>query len=373
MSIDEHPTHKDFFIDFKNSPRVEKAGFCRCSHMKTLWNKIFPAIYGFMIYGTLRVVNDTMGKGFKFWERPLYVNLIEFSCVILVGYVFTYIIRFQEKKYFSSEASDITLKRFGKELLKVIGMALLIVNCTIIPMAALTDDGLSLSDFVQINIIPTLYIVLYFTVRRGNFYVKAFVQSKVKLQQIENDRLNTELNFLREQFSPHFLFNGLNNIYFQMDQSVPEAKKSVEKLSELLRYSLYQDQDKLVEVDKEMRFIELYAEVHKNRRDGLDLKVNLRQIKGQIYPHLLITLVENAFKYVEGEQAQIKLEAIEDNDHLLFKVENTYRMMTKNHSNSGIGLKNLVRRLELLYPNSHELDINQHEGVFIAKLKLPIR
>ncbi|MEP0985144.1 sensor histidine kinase [Ekhidna sp.] len=342
--------------------------------MKNLWTKIFPAFYGFIIYGTLRVVNDTMGKGFKFWERPLYINIIEFATVILVGYIFTYIIRVQERKYFSDDASELTLKRAGKELLNVIGIALLVVYCTIIPMAAVTDDGLSLSDLVQITIIPTLYIVLYFAIRRGNFYIQAFVQSKIKLQQIENDRLNTELNFLREQFSPHFLFNGLNNIYFQMDQSIPEAKKSVEKLSELLRYSLYQEQNQLVEIEKEMEFIQLYAEVHRNRRDKkLILDLNIDTIKGKIYPHLLITLVENAFKYIEGENPKIKIAANEVNDQLRFVVENTYRPVESNPSNAGIGINNLNRRLELLYPNEHKLKLKSYDKVFIASLNLPVR
>lgn len=340
--------------------------------MKTAWDKIFPALYGFMIYGTLRVVNDTMGKGFKFWERPLYINVIEFVCVILVGYLFTYIIGVQEKKYFISNASEITFKRFSKELLRVIGVALLVVNCTIIPMAAVTDDGLSLSDFVQINIIPTLYIVLYFAIRRGNFYVQAFVQSKMKLQQIENDRLHTELNFLREQFSPHFLFNGLNNIYFQMDQSVPEAKKSVEKLSELLRYSLYQDQNKLVEITKEVDFINLYVEVHKTRREKLTLGLNLKNIDGQVYPHLLITLVENAFKYVEGDSPWIKMSLTKHNGELQFEIQNTFRKTASNSIHSGIGLKNLKRRLELLYPQEHSFEISETDNIYIAKLNLPI-
>ncbi|SNS72559.1 Histidine kinase [Ekhidna lutea] len=343
--------------------------------MKNLWPKIFPALYGFIIYGTLRVVNDTMGKGFKFWERPLYVNIIEIFGVILVGYLFTSIIKRQERKYFINDASEITLKRFSKELLNVIGVALLVVNCTIIPMAAVTDDGLSLSDFVQINIIPTLYIVLYFTIRRGNFYVQAFVQSKIKLQQIENDRLNSELNFLKEQFSPHFLFNGLNNIYFQMDQSVPEAKKSVEKLSELLRYSLYQDQQKLVDISKEIEFIKLYSEVHKVRKDDrMQLRMDLKEIKGKIYPHLIIPLVENAFKYVEGSKPLIEIKLKEESGYVVFTVFNSKRAVkTDDASRSGIGLNNLRRRLDLLYHQNYDLEILDREHTFEVVLKLPIQ
>ncbi|MEQ8906778.1 histidine kinase [Ekhidna sp.] len=343
--------------------------------MKNLWPKIFPALYGFIIYGTLRVVNDTMGKGFKFWERPLYINVIEFVTVIIVGYIFTYIISVQERKYFSDDASELTLKRASKELLGVIGVALLVVYCTIIPMAAVTDDGLSLSDLVQITIIPTLYIVLYFAIRRGNFYIQAFVQSKLKLQQIENDRLNSELNFLKEQFSPHFLFNGLNNIYFQMDQSVPEAKKSVEKLSELLRYSLYQDQQKLVDISKEIEFIQLYAEVHKVRKDDdLELRVDLKKISGKIYPHLLIPLVENAFKYVEGKKPFIEMKLKKESGYVVFTVLNSKRAMkTDDLTRSGIGLNNLRRRLDLLYHQNYDLVILDREHTFEVVLKLPIQ
>lgn len=342
--------------------------------MRLLWRKIFPALYGFMIYGTLRIVNDTMGKGFRFWERPFFINAIEFITVILVGYIFTYIIRLQERKYFIKDASEITLKRFSQELLRVILVALLIVNCTIIPMAAMTDDGLSLSDFVQINIIPTLYIVLYFAIRRGNFYVQEFVSSKLKLQKVENDRLNSELTFLKEQFSPHFLFNGLNNIYFQMDKSIPEAKKSVEKLSELLRYSLYQDQQKLVEISQEFDFINLYSEVHKVRKeDSLKVHINLEKMNGKIYPHLLIPLVENAFKYVEGQNPVIDMSCKSEGNSLIFEISNSKRNHETKTENTGIGIKNLKRRLELLYPNNHSLDIINEEKQFSAQLKLTIQ
>lgn len=342
--------------------------------MQSFQSKVFPAIYGFIIYGTLRIVNDTMGKGFKFWERPILVNVIEFTCVILVGYIFTYIIKIQERKFFIKDASEITLQRFGKELLKVIGVALLVVNCTIIPMAAVTDDGLSLSDFVQINIIPTLYIVLYFSIRRGNFYIKEFISSKLKLQKIENDRLNSELEFLKEQFSPHFLFNGLNNIYFQMDHSVADAKKSVEKLSELLRYSLYQDQQKLVDVQEEIDFISLYADVHKIRKDDrLQVNTNYKSVSGRIYPHLLVPLVENAFKYVEGNEPIIEISARVNSDYLIFEVLNTKREIQSKSDSKGIGIKNLKRRLELLYPNDHELNVSEKNDKYFVTLKLPIQ
>ncbi|WP_420319068.1 sensor histidine kinase [Ekhidna sp.] len=316
-----------------------------------------------------------MGKGFKFWERPLYINVIEFATVILVGYIFTYIIRVQERKYFNDDASELTLNRAGKELLSVIGVALLVVYCTIIPMAAVTDDGLSLSDLVQITIIPTLYIVLYFAIRRGNFYIKAFIQSKLKLQQIENDRLNSELNFLKEQFSPHFLFNGLNNIYFQMDKSVPEAKKSVEKLSELLRYSLYQDQQKLVDISKEVEFIKLYAEVHRVRKDdNLDLQMDFNTDEGKIYPHLLIPLVENAFKYVEGKKPVINMKLNAKKEYAVFTIFNSKRALKrKDGERTGIGLNNLRRRLELLYHQNYDLEILDGEQTFEVTLKLPIK
>lgn len=341
--------------------------------MKSFWDKIFPAVYGFLIYGNLRIVNDTMGKGFKFWERPLAVNVIEFLTVILVGYLFINIIRFQERKYFVKDATEITLKRFGKELLRVIGIVLLIVNCTITPMAAITDDGLSLSDFVQINIIPTLYIVLYFAIRRGNFYVQEFIGSKLKLQQVENDRLSSELSFLKEQFSPHFLFNGLNNIYFQMDESVPKAKKSLEKFSDLLRYSLYQDQEKLVDVSQEFDFVNLYSEVHKTRKgDFLKVKINFMKVDGKIFPHLLMPLVENAFKYVEGQAPIIEIHSKIECSKLIFEIQNSKRQVEAKSKNTGIGLKNLKRRLELLYPSSHKLEI-RNEDLFIAKLTLPIQ
>ncbi|WP_020533092.1 sensor histidine kinase [Flexithrix dorotheae] len=340
--------------------------------MKFFWKYIFPGIFGLLIYSTVRIVNDTMSSGFRFWERPFYITAIEVVTTILVAYIFDFLIRRLESKFDSDFKNDFSTKKIIKELSLLTFFTIIIINLTILPMVALTDDGLTLSDFVQINLLPTLFVQIYFLVRRGNFYLHEFIASRVKLQKLENERLKTELSFLKSQFSPHFLFNGLNNIYFQMDKSIPEAKTSIEKLSELLRYNLYQEQQKLVPISKESKFIHLYGQVHKSRRSkDLDVKENLSTSEKEIYPHLLIPLVENAFKYVGGTTPEISMILEEKEGKVSFEIENTIRQVNQNRSN-GIGLKNLKRRLEILYPNQHKFSTFIDDKSFKAHLEIRI-
>ena len=98
--------------------------------------------------------------------------------------------------------------------------------------------------------------MLYFAIVRGNQYLKNYVGQKIQLEKIANDQLQTELKFLKAQYHPHFLFNALNTIYFQMDDNVAEAKKTVEKFSELLSYQLY-DQQQTVPISQEIDYLKI--------------------------------------------------------------------------------------------------------------------
>jgi two-component system, LytTR family, sensor kinase len=259
-----------------------------------------------------------------------------------------------------------------RELLILVGANLLLMNAILTPMAALTDDGLSWGDFADINVIPTLYAIVYYGIVRTSTYLKAYVDNKVKLEQVTNEHLQTELKFLKAQYHPHFLFNALNTIYFQMDEDHEGAKRSIEKFSELLRYQLY-DQQLQVPVTQEIEYLQTFIDLQKIRStDKLKLNVDFdKKLNGQlVYPLLFLPLVENAFKFVGGEYKMV-IEARVDGDNIEFRVENSIPELKQVPQKAGgIGLGNLKRRLDLLYPGKHSLNLERKDNHFTAELKV---
>jgi LytS/YehU family sensor histidine kinase len=199
------------------------------------------------------------------------------------------------------------------------------------------------------------------------------------LEKITNDKLQTELKFLKAQYHPHFLFNALNTIYFQMDENVADAKKSVEKFSELLRYQLY-DQQQQVSMSQEMEYLKNFIELQKIRAsEKLKLNVQLDdKLNGQqVYPLLFLPLVENAFKYVGGDYILSVKVGIHENE-IDFSVENSIEtspptLKLRRARPNGIGLENLKRRLDLLYPGRHVLKTETKNDRFFATMNLQLQ
>lgn len=340
--------------------------------MKHYLKYLFPISFGGVVYTTVRLVNDTTDGG-KVWERAWQTNAIEIISVVVVSYILQFVINRFIQKPGTDHDGTINSQSILMEFAKVLVACFIIINVTIIPVLAVIDDGLQLNDFVICNIIPALYVLLYFAIARGNNYLHAYVNQRLKLEKLTNDQLKTELKFLKAQYHPHFLFNALNTIYFQMDENVPAAKKSIEKFSELLRYQLY-DQQQTVSVSQEIDYLRNFIELQKVRSsDKLQLTVDFdMKLNGQhIYPLLLLPLVENAFKYVGGDY-KICLTAKQEAGNMLFKVLNSIPGTANKVKEGGLGLENLRRRLELLYPRQHSLETKEIKTVFMADLQIPL-
>lgn len=336
---------------------------------KPFYKIIFPALYGLMNYFTIRLLQDTQSH-FKFWQRDWRLNTFEICTSILVGYLGITMFR-KIFAYFDRHWTEKGYKGIFREMAMLIGANLVLVNAIFTPMAAFTDDGLSLSDFVEINLIPTFYALIYYGIVRTGKYVNSFIENRIQIEKLTNEQLTTELKFLKAQYHPHFLFNALNTIYFQMDEDVPAAKKTVERFSDILRYQLYNQHEKL-DIGKELDNLKNYIELQKVRTSGnLNLTVRFdEQLQAQtIYPLLLLPLVENAFKFVGG-QYQLAIDARLMTDGISFVVENSVRSGKPNATNSGIGLENLRRRLKLLYPDKHSFTTDCSDTHFKAALFL---
>ena len=338
--------------------------------MKRFWKYVFPALYGLLVYFTIRLLLDSV-TGMKFWKRDWTLNATEIPASIIIGYLFVWMFN-RLLRYFDTHwPADISYKRVIREIFYVFLFNLVFQNAFLTPIAAFTDDGLQWFDLVDINTIPLLYAVIYYGIVRSSMFLKAYIAGRLLLEKITNDQLETELKFLKAQYHPHFLFNALNTIYFQMDEDVGEAKKSVEKFSELLRYQLY-DQRQTVPVSQEIHYLQNFIQLQQIRSSlKLQLTVDFdEKLNGQqVYPLLFLPLVENAFKYVGGDY-RLCIEARVSGGSLAFKVENSVPSEMPVKKEGGIGLQNLKRRLELLYPGRHTLIANKENDTFIAALQI---
>ncbi|HLZ88207.1 MAG TPA: histidine kinase [Puia sp.] len=340
--------------------------------MKFFWKYIFPPLYGLFFYTILRLVSDLTTED-KFWERRIEQNLVEVLGTIILSYPMVrlpgYFDRKFQKKKRPNNFRTISLE-FGEILLVAMGMAT--GTSSLIHVLA-HDYPIGIDDLVIVNVLLSLFMLLHYAILRGNSFVQALIEQRVLTEKIRNDHLHTELKFLKAQYHPHFLFNALNTIYFQMDEDVDAAKRSVEKFSELLRYQLY-DQQQTVPVNQEIHYLDNFIRLQQTRSSEklrLETFFDPHLDGQQVYPLLFLPLVENAFKYVGGEY-QISIHAALENGNIKFGVTNSIpaNIPEHNRADKGIGLENLRRRLELLYPDKHTLIAEKTDDRFRAALTL---
>lgn len=208
-----------------------------------------------------------------------------------------------------------------------------------------------------------------------------FITLQLKQEQVrqleKEERLKSELSFLRSQISPHFLFNVLNSIVYLIRSKSNQAESVTIKLSELMRYLLYESSDSQVPLQKEVEYMRNYVELQKIRfEEDVDIRLNIEGDLGSqlIEPMLLIPFVENAFKHGVGlvTSPVIDISLKSEHDTFFFTVMNktTNDPAEDKDSASGIGLRNVQRRLELLYPEKHQLRIEQFNEWFKVELSL---
>ncbi len=195
------------------------------------------------------------------------------------------------------------------------------------------------------------------------------------VKEKEVQRTETELQFLKTQLNPHFLFNSLNSIYSLVRNRSNDAPEAVITLSELMRYMLYEANQETVPLQKEIEYLKNYVSLQRLRlsnSENVTLIIKGNYDKKKIHPLLLISFIENAFKYgtdFKGNtDIDIKIDVKED--RLNFRVSNIIGPYKVNKHESGIGLSNIKNRLDLLYPNSHTLAIDKARGRYDVGLNL---
>lgn len=200
-------------------------------------------------------------------------------------------------------------------------------------------------------------------------------------KEIEEEKLRTELDFLKAQINPHFLFNTLNNLYAESKRHTNATlSNGIAKLSHMMRYVIYDSNVAFVPLEKELEFLDSFIDLHLLRispEDPFELKKYICEYDSSITiaPILFLPLVENAFKHgVKVESpSYIHISLDIDQNWLLFYVENSKANDNRKSEPSGIGLSNIRRRLELIYPDRHALEIEDYADKFCVTLKLQIK
>jgi len=235
--------------------------------------------------------------------------------------------------------------------------------------------------FFRISYLISHFVSIYMVVV-GAAFIKLLIQwynSSQQNQLLARENLETELKFLKSQIHPHFLFNTLNNLYALTLKKSDKAPETVLKLSELLDFMLYDCNASKISLDKEIRLVNSYIDLEKLRyNDDISIKFETtgETSKMEIAPLLILPIVENCFKHGISEQTNkswIKISLKVQNNTLVLVAENTISIGSQedNHGyKEGIGIENVKRRLQLLYPDKHELEIIKEDNIYFVKLEL---
>jgi len=200
--------------------------------------------------------------------------------------------------------------------------------------------------------------------------------------EIESNRLKVELNSLKAQINPHFLFNTLNNIYSYSLFKSEKTPEMILKLSGLMNYIIYECQADQVDLSKEAGFITNYIELEKMRVEDtlkIDLQIDEQLNDYRIAPLLFVPFLENAFKHganIQNQEPYIRLKLdVNESGLLHFECENLHDDSPDEYQeqSGGIGLENVKKRLELLYPEKYEFDISSEGGQFLVKLDIQLK
>lgn len=225
---------------------------------------------------------------------------------------------------------------------------------------------------------PTaIILLLLFTVSTS---IKLGIEwYKIEKQKvlIESQKVNSELSFLKAQLNPHFLFNSLNSIYSLANKKSDYTTDAIVTLSELMRYMIYETNKEFVPLQKEVDYIKNYILLQNLRlKDSSGVRFNVNgNLDYNIEPLLLISFIENAFKYGTDYtgKTDINIKIKVEKNILAFSVCNYISLNEKNDLNSGIGIHNIKSRLNLLYPNSHTLKIKEYDNLFEVELLLKLK
>ena len=271
------------------------------------------------------------------------------------------------------------LRRYGlsRYLLYLLGCLLLMVSASVMVRLWVLGGKFFSVLFLMQSLFPALF---FLSLSTAYTMLNEYHRQQQAEKERENERLKSELAFLRWQISPHFLFNGLNSVVALARLRSDQTEAVTLKLADLMRYMLYESDEAQVPLDREVRYLSSYVELQRLRfgkRVAIEFTADPTDGTRCIEPMLLIPFVENAFKHginhVNRPCVAVELHLKATNLRLRVRNKRTEADATDADPHSGIGLKNVQRRLLLLYPGAHSLTIRREPDWFAVELILQLR
>jgi len=347
-------------------------------------NWVFKKHYSYLLFGILYFMFWFLFKfgGWAEFPRALYSSIIDIvvtmSCLLVTVEIllpkFIY-----HQKYSRFILSFILLVLFAGSVIilsqmKLLGQSLLSYR------ENLAKHPEHYFYWFWADLIFGSYFMVFFISLTGAGVRLAFdkLKESAKVQRLESEKITAELQLLKEQINPHFLFNALNTIYYKIDRNNAAARDILQRFSGMLRYQLYECNNPWVDIKSEFAFIKSYIELQKERLNE-NYKVSYQGFNEatgfEIAPFLLLPLVENCFKHVSDsaeKENTITLTCSQSGNTFQFETINTINPGYQKSEN-GIGLENIRKRLQLLYAGRHELNVCQAEDSFTVNLKIDNR
>lgn len=261
----------------------------------------------------------------------------------------------------------------------LLSLLTLVINIGLVTFDDFGDIGMEFEDgtfltFFDIVILPFVMTMTLLGTAVSIKLFKNYIVDQRYISDLKSANLETELAYLKDQINPHSLFNALNNIYVQSQVRPVEASESILLLSELLRYQLYDCAKPKVYLKDEINYLNTYLKLDALRKNKATINFTVNGIpdRQMVAPFLFIPFIENAVKHgmsSENEsQILIQLDILENN--IQFMVKNTIPKIKNKVVQGGIGLKNVQRRLNLLYPDRHQITISDHGETYEVRLVL---
>ena len=319
-----------------------------------------------------QVISHQRGADIE-WDTVVSVVTVQAVFAMLIGYL----------NYFIFLPAFLKDKKLGKYLITFLLTFAVLISIRLALGRFVVDgftggNGYMYTSRYVIQVVTTnLFIVIFLGMIR--FAVDWF-EFEARQKNVENERLTAELNFLKAQINPHFLFNTLNNLYYLAYTQSPKTTEVIAKLSQMMRYMIYDSNYPLVPLSKEIEYMENYISLERlrlNEQIPIRLTVEGNTHDFLIAPLIFITFLENAFKHGVSNnhpKAWVNVNIQITGGECIYRVENSRIPFAKPEAEqkSGIGLQNVKRRLELSYPGKHSLTVENLEDRYIVQLKIQL-
>ena len=329
-----------------------------------------------IIFWFVLIVNSIITYPQEYFQKVGFWNIVLKQATAALPFIFLFYINYSYliPKYLSKK--KYWFYGIACVLVGAVSLVLYVFHAIFIDWHLGTDNYF-LNDRIHYLPYHGLQVFFYLLISTGAKFTSDWFKNQQLKEELQKEKICSELAQLKYQINPHFLFNTFNNIYSLVNKKSPFASEAILKLSDIMRYLLSENNNKIVSLEKEIEYLNSFIELQKLRLKypnivKFNCTGNIKSV--EIAPLILLPFIENAFKHGEitEENSFIQFNLKSEDNFIDFISRN---LITKNKIDrtQGIGLKNVKRRLELLYPDNHILQIKQDNGIFDVYLKIILK